>query len=59
MNPRALRSAVRRLDTDKYIFMRRFGVFDYNVKIAVVCENAGVEEFEFRVVAAAATPSSS
>ena len=38
----------------KYVVRRRLGVFDEHVEVAILVEHAGVEQFVFELLAAAA-----
>src|SRR5262245_48789442 len=48
-----LRAAIDRLDTDQNVFSASLGVLDENVEIAVVVEDAGVNQLEFQIALAA------
>src|SRR5437667_1826821 len=50
MDRRRLRPAVADGDKHQNVVRRGLGVFDEDVEIAVVVENAGVEQFELRLV---------
>src|ERR1700681_4161322 len=43
-------TAIEGLDTDAEIFRRRLGILDENVEVALLVENAGVEQFEFETL---------
>lgn len=47
MNTSRIRSAVDGLDFDQDVVGTRFGVADIDIKVAVVVEGAGVDEFVF------------
>ncbi len=49
-----LGAAVDRRDADQHVLVRRLGVFDEDVEVAVGGEHAGVEQLELRLIAAAA-----
>ena len=49
-NRALLRAAIRDRDPDQNVVRRRLRVFDEDVEVAVVVEDAGVEQLEFRIV---------
>ena len=49
MQSGGFRSAVRRRDLDADVFHLHLGIFDQHVKVALFVENAGIEQFKFRV----------
>ena len=51
---RGLRSTIGDGDLDQNVFNIRFRVFHDDIEVAVVVENSGVEQFEFRLVFSAA-----
>ncbi len=53
LDRRRLRPAVVDGDADGHVLGRHLGVFDEDVEVAVVVEDAGVEELELRAAAAA------
>ena len=52
-NAGGFRAAVRDRDLDQNVFGVGFGIFDEHIEVAVVVEDASVEQFEFRLVLAA------
>src|SRR5947209_17055480 len=48
-------TAVERLDTDAVIFRRGLGILNHDVEIAVLIENAGVEQLELEALSITAT----
>ena len=53
MNGCGLRSAIMNRDPHEDVFRPGFGVFDQDVEIAVIVEDAGIQQFKFRLVLAA------
>ena len=53
MNLRRLGAAVVYCDLDKQIFGRSFGVFDKHIEVAIIIENAGINQFVFHLLARA------
>ena len=47
---RSLRPTIGDSDLDQNVFDIRLGIFHEDIEVAVVVENAGVEQFEFRLV---------
>ena len=53
MNGRSFRSAIMNRDPHEHVFRPGFGVFDKDIEIAVIIEDARIEQFKFRLVLAA------
>jgi hypothetical protein len=52
MERRRLGAAIDRFDANKDIVRRRLGVFDKNVEVAVIIEDAGIDQLVFQLVLA-------
>src|SRR5215470_18630174 len=53
MERSGFRAAIDGRDPNKDVFDVRFGVLDKHVEVAVLGKNSGIEQFEFRLAAAA------
>ncbi len=49
MNVRGLPATIGNRDADADVFDSRFGVFDKDIKIAIIVEHSGVEELVLRI----------
>ena len=50
MQPGSLRTAIRHRDPDQDVLYIALRVLDKGIKIAVVIKDAGIQEFEFRLI---------